>query len=166
LIRHAGLVALRLDGRWVGALIEGPSGSGKSDLALRALDAGFRLVADDRTLVWTSAGAVYGRAPDPLTGLIEARGIGILSAPPIWIAQIQLVISCVGADAEIERLPDPSTHTLSGIPVQSLRLRASEASAPAKIRRAMEHLGRGPQQAYLATSFGGTDDRAGTGDTF
>ena len=52
------------DGGWRGALIEGPSGAGKSDLALRALDAGFRLVADDRVVVWTSGGRLFGRAPD------------------------------------------------------------------------------------------------------
>jgi serine kinase of HPr protein (carbohydrate metabolism regulator) len=72
MIRHAGLVALRLDGLWRGALIEGPSGGGKSDLALRAIEAGFRLVADDRVVVWTSGGALFGRAPDPIRELIES----------------------------------------------------------------------------------------------
>ena len=50
MIAHAGLLAQRIGGRWKGALIEGPSGAGKSDLALKALDAGFRLVADDRVM--------------------------------------------------------------------------------------------------------------------
>jgi serine kinase of HPr protein (carbohydrate metabolism regulator) len=64
MILHAGLVALRLAGFWRGALICGPSGAGKSDLALKALDAGFRLVADDR-VVWPrprSPGRI-GRGP-------------------------------------------------------------------------------------------------------
>ena len=57
MIRHAGLIARRVDGDWRGALIEGPSGIGKSDLALRLIDAGgsglsgmlrrAELVADD-----------------------------------------------------------------------------------------------------------------------
>ena len=51
MIVHAGLVALRHGGLWRGALITGPSGSGKSDLALRCLEHGFRLVADDRVLL-------------------------------------------------------------------------------------------------------------------
>ena len=69
MIRHAGLVALRWRGDWQGVLIEGPPGSGKSDLALRALTEGFRLVADDRVLLWTSGGRLWGRAPDVLAGL-------------------------------------------------------------------------------------------------
>jgi serine kinase of HPr protein (carbohydrate metabolism regulator) len=51
MIRHAGLVATRLGGRWRGALIEGPSGTGKSDLANRMIATGFRLVADDREYI-------------------------------------------------------------------------------------------------------------------
>ena len=65
MIRHAGLIARRMGGVWRGVLIEGPSGAGKSDLALRALDQGFRLVADDRVVVWTDAGRLgYGTTSD------------------------------------------------------------------------------------------------------
>ena len=87
-IRHAGLIARRIRGRWLGALIEGPSGAGKSDLALRALDRGFRLVADDRVLVWAADGRVFGRAPAPLRGLIEARGLGVIPVEPVAFAEI------------------------------------------------------------------------------
>lgn len=163
MIRHAGLVALRLDGLWRGALIEGPSGAGKSDLALRCLDAGFRLVADDRTLVWRSAGGVYGRAPAPLAGLIEARGHGLLGEPSLPLAQIIVAASCVTNPAEIERLPDPQVETLLGAPIARILLDAREPSAPAKLRRAMQHLGAASQQAYQAASRGG--GRAGTGMT-
>jgi len=38
--------AIAIDGRAV--LLRGPSGAGKSDLALRLIDAGARLVADDQ----------------------------------------------------------------------------------------------------------------------
>jgi serine kinase of HPr protein (carbohydrate metabolism regulator) len=164
LILHAGLVALRLDGFWRGALITGPSGAGKSDLALRALDAGFRLVADDRTIVWASGGALYGRAPDSLIGLIEARGLGVLSESPVALAEIVVAIRCVGEPLVIERLPEPEVETLAGIAIPLARLDPRAPSAPAKLRRALQHLGRGPQQAYLGASRGG-GDRAGTGDT-
>lgn len=164
MILHAGLVALRLGGLWRGALIEGPSGAGKSDLALRALDAGFRLVADDRTLVWTSGGALFGRAPDPLVGLVEARGQGVLTEPALPFAEIVLWV-VAAAPEEIERAPEPETAMLAGAPVPRLRLDVREPSAPAKLRRAMQHLGAAQQQAYQASSRGG-GGRTGTGDSY
>ena len=66
---HAGLIALYGGGLWRGVLIEGRSGSGKSDLALRCLSLGFRLVADDRTRLWVSEGRLFGAAPEPIAGL-------------------------------------------------------------------------------------------------
>ena len=101
-ILYAGLVAARLGGRWRGALIEGPSGVGKSDLALRALEIGFRLVADDRVVVWMSGGRLYGRAPDTLAGRIEVRGLGIMHAPALPMAEVVLVVRA----GTPERLPE------------------------------------------------------------
>ena len=164
MIRHAGLVALRLDGRWTGALIEGPTGVGKSDLAMRALESGFRLVSDDRTLVWASGGEVYGRAPGALFGLIEVRGHGIMAESPLAFARVALRARCVPDGIPIERLPDPAAELIAGIALPSLALRPREPSAPAKLRRAIEYLGAAAQQAYLPTSLGGPG-RAGTGDT-
>jgi serine kinase of HPr protein (carbohydrate metabolism regulator) len=143
-ILHAGLVALRLGGRWRGALILGPSGAGKSDLALRALETGLRLVADDRVMVWTSGGALYGRAPDPLCGLIEARGHGVVAEPSLAFAEIVLAVRCTTRGETIERLPDPQVEILAQTAIPLTRLDAREASAPAKLRRALLHLGHGP----------------------
>jgi serine kinase of HPr protein (carbohydrate metabolism regulator) len=164
MILHAGLVALRLGGLWRGALIEGPSGAGKSDLALRALDQGFRLVADDRTLVWQSGGRLFGRAPDPLIGLIEARGQGVLAESPIPFAEVALLVRCAGP-GEIERLPEPEAEEVAGVRLPRLLLDPREPSAPAKLRRAMQHLGATAQQAYQASSRGG-GGRTGTGDSY
>ncbi|HEX3406984.1 MAG TPA: HPr kinase/phosphorylase [Caulobacteraceae bacterium] len=144
MILHAGLVALRLGGRWRGALILGPSGAGKSDLALRALETGLRLVADDRVMVWASGGALYGRAPDPLCGLIEARGHGVVAEPSLAFAEIVLAVRCTAQDETIERLPDPQVEILAQAAIPLTRLDAREASAPAKLRRALLHLGHGP----------------------
>ena len=163
MILHAGLVALRLAGYWRGALIQGPSGAGKSDLALKALDSGFRLVADDRVVVWRSGGALFGRAPPPLAGLIEARGHGIVREYNLAIAEIVLAAACV-EDETIERMPDLETCEVAGLCVPRVRLNPFEGSAPAKLRRALQHLGHCPQQAYQARSSGG-GDRVGTGDT-
>ena len=164
MIRHAGLVALRLDGFWRGALIEGPSGAGKSDLALRAIDAGFRLVADDRTLVWNSGGALFGRAPDSLAGLIEARGHGVLEESWVRMAQIVLAVSCVAGPDDIDRMPELKVEAMLGTTLSRILLDPREPSAPAKLRRAMRHLGAASQQAYQAASRGGRG-RAGAGDT-
>jgi len=141
MILHAGLIALRLGGFWRGALILGPSGAGKSDLALRALDAGFRLVSDDRTLVWASGGAVYGRAPTPLAGLIEARGQGLTPETPVGLAEIALAVHCVEDPADIERMPETEAETLAGVAISRIRLNTREPSATAKLRRALQHLG-------------------------
>ena len=140
MIHHAGLLALRLGGDWRGVLIEGPSGSGKSDLALRALDAGWSLISDDRTLLWACEGQLYGRAPDALAGLIEARGVGVLAATGRVYARVHMVARCVDAGT-VDRLPNDETQTLLGVSLPLVRLAALEASAPAKLSRALTHLG-------------------------
>jgi serine kinase of HPr protein (carbohydrate metabolism regulator) len=165
MIRHAGLVALRIGGSWCGALIEGPSGVGKSDLALRVLNQGFRLVADDRAVVWASGGRLYGRAPGPLAGLIEVRGQGVVRESALDLARVVLLATCVADSAAIERMPEPRIEMIAEIAVPRLELNPREPSAPAKLRRALEHLGADRQQAYLAGSLGGPNGRAGTGDT-
>lgn len=134
MILHAGLIARRMGGAWRGALIEGPSGSGKSDLALRALDCGFRLVADDRVLVWMSEGRLYGRAPDTLRGLIEVRGLDVLAVEALPYCEIGLVAQLGVPD----RIPDPATSTILEISVPLLAVDPFEISAPAKLSRAMQ----------------------------
>ena len=66
----------------VGLLIRGPSGIGKSDLALRLIDKGARLVADDRVGLLVSDNHVIARAPATLAGLLEVRGLGMLAIAP------------------------------------------------------------------------------------
>ena len=138
---HAGLVAMRLGGHWAGALITGPSGVGKSDLTMRALDLGLRLVADDRTLVWNSGGRLFGRAPDSICGLFEARGLGVVAAPCLPFAEVRLIVVCEPDATAIERMPpENDVEEVSGCLVPRLRLHPCQASAPAKLRLA---LGRG-----------------------
>jgi serine kinase of HPr protein (carbohydrate metabolism regulator) len=133
-IVHAGLIARRIDGLWRGILIEGPSGAGKSDLALRALDHGFRLVADDRVLLWTDAGRLYGRAPEALAGLIEVRGQGIATVAPIAFCEVALKVRLETP----ERMPDPATETILDAAIPLLAADPFELSAPAKLSRALE----------------------------
>ena len=133
MIRHAGLIAARREGAWRGVLIEGPSGAGKSDLALRALDHGFRLVADDRVLLWTSGGRLFGRAPDALSGLLEARSLGVGPIAALPFAEVALAVRC----GTPERLPEPQEVEFLGISLPAVTLPPLEASAPAKLSRAL-----------------------------
>jgi serine kinase of HPr protein (carbohydrate metabolism regulator) len=138
-ILHAGLVALRARQLWRGALITGPSGAGKSDLMLRALSAGLRLVADDRTLVWSSGGRVYGRAPAALSGLVEARGLGVLSHSALPVAEAALVVVCEPEDVAVERLPPHGeSQVVAGVELPMIRVHAFEASAVNKLRLALD----------------------------
>lgn len=146
MILHAGLLARRLDRAWAGVLVEGASGAGKSDLALRALDEGFRLVADDRVVVWACEGRLWGRAPDVLQDLMEVRGLGVVRTPALRFCEIRLVARA-GAS---ERMPEPSAARHLGVHLPLIMIQPLEASAPAKMRRVLEHLGQGQEGAYQA----------------
>jgi len=138
---HAGLIAIYGRGGWKGVLIEGGSGSGKSDLALRCLSHGFRLVADDRTRLWICEGRLFGASPKPIAGLIEVRGLGVLPEPARPMAEVHLVIHCLAAADRVERLPDHDTRVLLGMALPKVFVRPLEASAPEKVLRALSLLG-------------------------
>lgn len=126
---HATCVAV--DG--YGVLLRGPSGSGKSDLALRLIDGGARLVADDQVLLTGTGGVLRASPPPPIAGRMEVRGVGIVSLPHRSDVEVALVVDLVRADT-VERMPDPGTATLAGVAVPLVSLAAFEASTPAKIR--------------------------------
>lgn len=69
----------------LGVLITGPSGVGKSELALAALRRGHRLVCDDAPeFIRTEPGVVRGRCPQPLWGLLEVRDLGVVNVPALF----------------------------------------------------------------------------------
>ena len=119
-------------------LLRGPSGSGKSDLALRLLDNGARLVADDQTFVKMQNGRLVATAPETIAGKMEVRGVGILSVESENSGILELVVN-LEADPP-ERLPDPETTEILGIALPLLRLNPFEASATAKLRLALRSL--------------------------
>ncbi|HEV8027008.1 MAG TPA: HPr kinase/phosphatase C-terminal domain-containing protein [Stellaceae bacterium] len=122
-----------------GVLLRGPSGSGKSDLALRLIDQGARLVADDQTELRFIGGALRLSAPSTIAGQIEVRGVGILRVDSVKSAPLRLVVDLVANDA-VERLPEPLTCEFLGCRVPRLRLAPFEASAAAKLRLALRAL--------------------------
>ena len=120
---HATTVAI--DGR--GVLIVGPSGSGKSDLALRLIDRGAVLVADDRTVLRVEGGAVLASAPATLVGSLEVRGLGIVALP--HLAEVAVAM-CVELARDVDRLPPPRTRSLLEIVVAEMVIDPRPASAP------------------------------------
>ncbi len=126
---HASCVAIG----GTGVLLRGPSGSGKSDLALRLIDAGAELVADDYVELTAQGESVRAAPPDRLAGLIEVRGLGLVRMPHRRRAALRLVVDLAPA-RDVERLPDATTETLVGIALPRLVVAAHDISAPAKIR--------------------------------
>ncbi len=131
--------AVAIDGRAV--LIRGPSGSGKSDLALRLIAAGARwpglrgepvLVADDQVELSLADGGVVVSPPAAIAGRIEVRGLGILSVPYLPQARLSLIADLIAREA-IARLPEPDKVLILGVPIPRIDLDAFAASAPAKI---------------------------------
>ena len=126
---HASCVSV--DGR--GLLITGSSGSGKSDLALRLIDGGALLIADDQTELSIENGELIARCPAAIKGLIEARYLGPLPAPSIESTAVAAILE-PGVAAELERLPEPTHSVYLGIRLPMVRLPYLEASSPAKVR--------------------------------
>lgn len=122
---HATCVALE----GCGILLTGPSGSGKSDLALRLIERGALLVADDQVEVSVERGQLIARPPVALRGLIEARYIGPLSTDYSESVALRLVL----ISGSPERYPEPQTASLLDIKLPQLQLPYLEASTPIKI---------------------------------
>lgn len=135
---HASCVAIGNKG----VLLLGKSGAGKSDLALRLIDGGARLVADDRTILFVKGGALHARAPDAIRGLLEIRGVGIVELPVR--NQVRLALT-VMLGREAARLPQPQFWDAPlriNTKLPQIGLDARYASAPAKVRAALAAFSR------------------------
>lgn len=137
---HASCVAI---GRR-GILLLGASGAGKSEIALRLIDRGAVLVADDRTLLSVKNGVLRAAAPASIRGLIEIRGLGIVALPARASIAVTLVVRLGRAG---KRLPDrqewkpPSPLHPAALPPQ-IALDGRHAATPAKIRTALAAFSR------------------------
>lgn len=116
-------------------LIVGPSGSGKSDLALRLIDRGAMLVSDDQTVIERRDGALYASAPAALANRIEIRGLGIMDCPAVCDVPVRLIVHLV---QDYDRFPlDHGSESLCGMDVASVRMSRFESSAPIKVEWAL-----------------------------
>jgi serine kinase of HPr protein (carbohydrate metabolism regulator) len=127
---HATCVAI--GGRAV--LLAGEAGRGKSDLALRLIDRGARLVSDDYTELRPAERRLVARAPSRIAGKMELRGVGILTLEPLAEAPVCLFVDL---DADPERLPEAASRAVAGFDVPAIALAALEASAPIKVEQAL-----------------------------
>ena len=111
-----------------GLLVIGPSGAGKSMLALRLIDRGAMLVADDRVDLQPSAGGrLAARPPPALAGLIEIRGLGVLRMSHAPSAAIVLVLDL---GRRPQRMPEPAFWTGAGAPVPLIGFDEADPAAP------------------------------------
>ncbi len=135
LIIHATSLSLLVGRHWRGVLIMGPSGIGKSDLALRALQtaelSGCALISDDYSCLWSSGGALYAAAPATIEGRMEIRGLGITDEPARRQTRIDLAV--LAQSDPVERLPEGEMTLLLGHSVPTIRLRPQEASSVSKL---------------------------------
>jgi serine kinase of HPr protein (carbohydrate metabolism regulator) len=122
-------------------LLTGPSGSGKSDLALRLLDRGAILVSDDYTVLTAHRGTLLATAPATIAGRIEVRGVGLVEIGHESGFPVGLVVDL---DAPPERMPNGRSQTIAGIPVPVVAIAPFEASAPIKVELALLHIGLDP----------------------
>ena len=132
ILLHATAVAIEGDA----VLLRGPSGAGKSDLALRLIEGGARLVADDQSELRRGGAQVLVRPPTAIAGLLEVRGIGIVRVGAPAGAPLALLVDLVSPE-EVERLPEPRLEEVLGLAIPLITLAAFEASAAAKIRIAV-----------------------------
>lgn len=138
---HANLLhatSVLINGRVV--LLSGKSGSGKSDLALRLIDRGALLIADDYTGLEARGGILYASAPPQIAGRIEVRGIGLIDMGFSGEGPVALMLDLDTVPARMadETLP---VEMLCGIPVPVLAFAALEASAPIKAEQALRMFG-------------------------
>jgi serine kinase of HPr protein (carbohydrate metabolism regulator) len=140
---HASCVALGDSG----VLILGVPGAGKSDLVLRLIDeAGFgtgdaliraKLVSDDQTIIERRGEAVYASSPEPIAGLLEIRGQGIVTVNYVREVRLALVVRLMPAK-EIERLPESAQiKRIAGVALPEIAIDPTTATAPARIRAAL-----------------------------
>lgn len=134
---HASCVALAGEA----VLLRGPSGAGKSDLALRLIEDGAQLVADDQTRLRRDGAILQATAPERLYGLLEIRGLGpvdirTMNLMPAETARLRVIFDLLPRP-EVPRLPEPRFETLLGVTLPCLALDAFSTSASVVVRWAL-----------------------------
>ena len=117
-------------------LFRGPSGSGKSDLALRCIEKGADLISDDQTILCKKNKKIIATAPRTIAGKLEVRGLGIVDFPYRENASLVLVLDLINEGA-VERLPKIDFVDYFDIKIPNLRILSFESSAVEKVSLAL-----------------------------
>jgi HPr kinase/phosphorylase len=121
-------------------LLIGDSGAGKSDVALRLIAAGAKLISDDQTELFIDEGCVFADAPKSISGAMEIRGVGIIGLEKAPASPLILAVR-LAAGVKVPRLPEPAFYTLpprlqANVKLPLLTLDGADPSTPAKIAAA------------------------------
>ncbi len=173
---HATCVALPSPAGPLGMLLLGAAAAGKSDLALRVVDAGGWLVADDRVRLEVRDGTLHAAPLPGFEGLVALRGLGLVQVARLDSAPVALAVhlEAPGGPAEQEPLPAERSETIAGVEVPALTLDPASASAVPRLRlalgaraaalarppeaeapRAVREPGEGPLPVVLVTGLSG-----------
>lgn len=136
-MRQLHATSVNIEGQ--GVLIRGQSGSGKSDLALRLIDVGARLIADDQTKISLDNQKVLLNVAPQIAGKVEIRGFGISELPYDKNVRLVLIVDLRQKD-KVERMPENQTEDVLGMDIPILQVHAFESSTVAKIHAVIQGL--------------------------
>jgi HPr kinase/phosphorylase len=150
-----GYIMLKIHGTCVAIgneaiLFRGPSGSGKSDLALRVINCGGTLVSDDQTIIVRQEDELIMSSPENIRDKIEVRGVGIVNMPAKKEVRLGLVLDMMPSE-KIDRIPIPQFCWYLGLQVPVLGLHPFENSAPLKVQLAINSVRSSNQYAHTNT---------------
>ncbi len=115
-------------------LLLGVSGCGKSDLALRLIEGGAKLIADDRVSLMAENGILYADTPEGGAGLLEVRGVGVMRLPREQCCTHMPVSMAIMLGKTPERMPESMVMTWCGVDVPLYYMQAFEVSTVSKLR--------------------------------
>ncbi len=128
-----------------GVLLQGPSGIGKSDLALRLIETGGILVADDQVDLSAKAENLFANAPEALLGKLEVRGLGIIEFPTIQNIPVKIIVDLVQKE-RVPRFPELEHLKILNVCIRRIFLSPFEPSCAIKIKTAVKNFGKEDQE--------------------
>ncbi|MBF91295.1 MAG: hypothetical protein CMP34_00640 [Rickettsiales bacterium] len=115
-----------------GLMILGPTGIGKSDLALRLIDNGATLITDDITICKKVNNKVLLFSPNKTKGLLEVREVGIINVP--YVENINLVMIIDLLKTNNKRIPERKFKKIFGLKFPVLSLNGKTPSSVIKVK--------------------------------